>query len=96
MKFTTVRGVLSVAHRSPEGQLHGHSYEIKVRYRHGHDARALLRHLNLVLERLDHTTLSDEIRWAEELAEHIGGQLPGCLRVEANRELEGIYGEWEA
>jgi 6-pyruvoyl-tetrahydropterin synthase len=96
MKFTTVRGVLSVAHRSPEGQLHGHSYEIKAKFRHGQDARFLLARLNTVLDELDHTALDDEIRWAEELAEHIGGQLPGCLKVEANRELEGIYGEWEA
>jgi hypothetical protein len=93
-KFTTVRGIpLCVAHYSPEGQLHGHSYEIKARYRHGHDARILIRHLNVVLEKLDHTTLPDEIRFAEDLAEHILGQLPGCLGVEANRDLEGIYGE---
>lgn len=95
-KISGVGGVISVAHTCPEGNLHGHTYEITVWYRHGHDARSLKRHLDVVLRRLDHSVLPDEIRWGEELAEHIAKQLPGCIAVDAFRPLERIYARWEA
>lgn len=83
-----------MGHNSPEGKPHGHSYEVTVWFRHGHDARILQMHLNTVLERLDHTFLPDELRNGERLAEHIAGQLPGCIEVECSRPLERIYGKW--
>jgi 6-pyruvoyl-tetrahydropterin synthase len=94
-KFTRVGTVISVGHNSPEGKAHGHSYEVWVKYRHGHDARILKTHLEAVTKPLDHTFLPDELRLAEELAEHIGKQLPGCLHVECKRPLEMFSGEWE-
>jgi 6-pyruvoyl-tetrahydropterin synthase len=94
-KLTGVGGVLSVAHNSPEGVAHGHSYEVTVWYRHGSDARILLLHLDTVLKRLDHTFLPDELRFGEQLAEHIGEQLPGCIAVDMRRPLERIYARWE-
>lgn len=95
-KLSGVGGVLSVGHNSPEGKAHGHSYEVTVWYRHGHDARLLQRHLNLVLADLDHTFLPDEIRHGEALAEHIAEKLPGCIAVDVSRPLERIYARWEA
>jgi hypothetical protein len=94
MKRTGIGGVISAAHTTPDGGIHGHSYEIVAWFRHGHDAEALRRHLQVVLDKLDHRQLPDEIRWGEELAEHIGKALPGCIEVEVNRPAERIYANW--
>jgi hypothetical protein len=95
-KLTGVGFVLSVGHNSPEGVPHGHSYDVTCWYRFGHDARALQRQTDVVRRRLCHTMISDELRLAENLAEHIGGELPGCVAVDCNRPLERIYARWEA
>lgn len=94
-KLTGVGFVLSVAHNSPEGVLHGHSYDVTVWYRFGHDARALQRQVEPVKQLLDHTLLPDDLRFGENLAEHIGKQLPGCVAVDVSRPLERIYARWE-
>lgn len=95
MKKVGVSCVLSVAHNSPEGVLHGHSYEVRAWYRFGSDARALQRHLEVVRDKYDHTLVDDELQCAENLAEVIGRDLPGCIAVDVNRPLEGIYASWE-
>jgi hypothetical protein len=95
-KLSGVGGHISVGHNSPEGVAHGHSYEVIVWYRHGYDARHLQEHLNVALRRLDHTVLPDGLRLAENLAEHLAGQLPGCVKVEVNRPLERLYAQWSA
>ena len=95
-KLTGVGGILSVGHNSPEGVAHGHSYEVTVWYRFGHDARALKRHLDAALAQIDHTVLPDELSLGERLAEHIAKQLPGCVEVEVNRPLERLYSKWIA
>lgn len=94
-KLTRVGTVISVGHRSPEGVEHGHSYEVWATFRFGPDARNLLQHLEVVTKPLDHTFLPDELALGENLAEHIGEQLPGCLRVECNRPLERWGAIWE-
>lgn len=94
-KLSGVSGVLSVGHNSPEGVAHGHSYEVTVWYRHGHDARLLKNYLAVVLDKLDHTVLPDELRLGENLAEHVGESLPGCIAVDVRRPLERIYARWE-
>jgi hypothetical protein len=90
-KLTGVGFVLSVGHNSPEGVPHGHSYEVIAWYRFGHDARALQRQVEPVRKLLDHTVLPDKLALAENLAEHILEQLPGCVEVHCNRPLERIY-----
>lgn len=95
-KLTGVGFVLSVGHNSPEGVPHGHSYEVICWYRFGHDARALQRQTEAVRATLDHTVLPDELRFAENLAEHIAKELQGCIAVDVNRPLERIYARWEA
>lgn len=96
MKLTGVGCVISVAHNSPEGVLHGHSYEVTAWYRFGHDARALQRQLETVRQQFDHAALPDELSLAENLAEEIARRLPGCIEVEVNRPLERIYAKWLA
>lgn len=93
--MTGVGGVFSASHNSPEGVLHGHSYEVWAWFPKG-DARELQRMLRAVLERLDHTHLPDELAWGEALAEHIAGQLPGSCEVEIRRPLERIGARWTA
>jgi hypothetical protein len=93
MKLTGVGGVFSASHESPEGVLHGHSYEVWAWFPRG-DARDLQAGLNRVLQELDHTHLPERLSWGEELAEHIGGRLPDCLEVEVRRPLERIGARW--
>jgi hypothetical protein len=95
-KLTGVGFVLSVGHNSPEGVPHGHSYDVTVlvslwtrRPRpsatDGRGEAAALPHADLRRAQL-----------AENLAEHIAGELPGCVAVDCNRPLERIYARWEA
>jgi hypothetical protein len=94
-KLTGVGFVLSLGHNSPEGVRHGHSYDVTVWYRFGHDARALQRQAEVVRQSLCHTLVSDELQLAENLAEHIAKQLPGCVAVDCDRPLERFYARWE-
>lgn len=94
--LTGVSGVISVAHHSPENRLHGHDYHIKVWFRHGSDARMLLRHLDTVLDDLDHKEMPAELSSGERLAKYVGLQLPGCIRVDVERRTRrgGIFAKW--
>ena len=91
--LTGVGGVFSASHMSPEGVLHGHSYEVWAWFAQN-DARVLHQKLRAVLQRLDHTHLPDELAWGEALAAHIAAQLPGCREVEVRRPLERIGARW--
>lgn len=93
MRLSGVGGVFSASHNSPEGVLHGHSYEVWAWFPQ-RDARGLQQRLHAVLERLDHTHLPDELAWGEALAEHIAAQLPDCHEVEVRRPLERIGARW--
>lgn len=93
MRFTGVGGIFSASHHSPEGVLHGHSYEVWAWFEHG-DARDLQQMLQAVLAELDHTHLADDLAWGEALAEHIALRLPGCTEVEVRRPLERIGARW--
>ena len=87
MRLTGVGGIFSASHNSPEGVLHGHSYEVWAWFPQA-DARGLQEKLNEVLAALDHSHLSDELAWGEALAEHLARQLPNCVEVEVRRPLE--------
>ena len=95
MKLTGVGGVICAAHTTPEGGMHGHTYEVVAWFRHGHAAEALQQHLAVALAPLDHGVLPDGIRWGEELAEYIGKALPGCIAVDVNRQPERFFARWE-
>lgn len=90
-KYSRVRAVLSVGHLD-----HGHTYEVWAKFRFGSDARMLKKHLENVTSTLDHTRLPDELALAENLAEHILKELPGCINVELWRGPEGLVGGCDA
>lgn len=94
-KYTGVGTVISVGHNSPEGVPHGHSYEVVAWFPRFSDARKLLTELEVVTRPMCHTFLSDDLRFGEDIAEHIGKQIAGCVAVDVSRPLERIYARWE-
>jgi hypothetical protein len=94
VKETGVGASFCASHYSPEGQLHGHSYGVKAWFVYAGDARSRKEELNRVLTKMDHSLLPDDLRWGEDIAEHVGLSLLGCTRVEIDRDKEGFYGAW--
>lgn len=88
--FTGVTGIVSAAHRSKDGRLHGHTWEIKAWWPAGECAVELKRQLAEYLENFDHQLLGDEVAWGEALGKCMILGL-GCCRVEVSRPLEGIF-----
>lgn len=91
--LTEVGGTFCASHHSPEGQLHGHSYEVWAGW-HGGDARDHMASLTAVLALYDHTHLPPKLAWGEPLAKAIGEALPGCVEVLVARPLERIRARW--
>jgi len=97
MKMTGVSGVISAAHYSREGKLHGHTWQVIVwHYANGDvilDAERRKRMLSDYLLQFDHSVIDDEYAWGEDLAEKIGVDLRAAA-VDVTRPLEGIYAKW--
>lgn len=99
-KATTLIGVggtFCASHYSPEGVLHGHSYEVKAWFAWDgpRDARCFKAALDVLLKQWDHTVLPDHLAWGEEIARAVG-TLAGCVEVEVSRPLERYYARWRA
>ena len=97
MKMTGVSGVISAAHYSKDGKLHGHTWQVTVWY-HANgdvilDAERRKRMLTDYLLQFDHSLIDDEYAWGEDLAEKIGLDLLAAA-VDVTRPLEGIYAKW--
>jgi 6-pyruvoyl-tetrahydropterin synthase len=89
-KLTGVSAVLSAAHRSREGVMHGHTWEIIAWWEAGEDALVLQQRLRDYLKIFDHTVLGDDIAWGEALGTAMIHGLD-CVEVEVRRPLEGIF-----
>lgn len=94
-KLTGVSGVISAAHKSRDGNLHGHSWQVVAWWRFNPNKSAETRRSELRhwLSSVDHGILSDDIAWGEDLAERIGHDLK-AYAVDVSRPLEGIYARW--
>jgi 6-pyruvoyl-tetrahydropterin synthase len=97
MKMTGVSGVISAAHYSRDGKLHGHTWQVVV-WHHANgdvilDAERRKRMLTDYLLQFDHNVIDDEYAWGEDLAEKIGFDLLAAA-VDVTRPLEGIYAKW--
>lgn len=96
-KMTGVSGVISAAHYSRDGILHGHTWKVVVWWHANGDAIASAdrrkRMLAEYISRFDHSVLPDELSWGESLAERIGLDMLAAA-VDISRPLEGIYAKW--
>lgn len=95
--FSGVSGIICAAHKSLDGVLHGHTWEITAWWQNDSymvDAEHRQAQLNEFLRHFDHTELPHELLWGELLAEHIGTHIK-CDAVDVRRPLERIYARWE-
>jgi hypothetical protein len=91
--------VLSVAHYSPEGMLHGHTYTIRAWWINDAEGEMCVikkqSDLNNWALVFDHAVMPKEFIRAEQLAVKCIKDL-GAIRVEVMRPQEGIYAVVEA
>lgn len=88
--LTGVTGIVSAAHHSKDGKLHGHTWEIKAWWPAGECAVELKKRLGAYLVDFDHQLLGDCAAWGEAMGKCILLGLD-CCRVEVSRPLEGIF-----
>lgn len=88
--LTGVSSILCAAHRSVEGSMHGHTWEVTCWWSGVPDAVQKQAELNKYLSIFDHAVLADGIAWAEKLAETIILGMD-CQKVEVRRPLERLY-----
>lgn len=95
--LTGASAVVSAAHTSCEGTLHGHTWEVTAWWAEGRNALDLQAELQQYLRAFDHTMLGEDAAWGEALAKSILVGLQ-CIRVEVRRPLERLYAvaEWRA
>lgn len=88
--LTGVSGIISAAHRSKDGNLHGHTWEVVAWWAEGPCAVERKAALTKYLSTFDHAVLADDCAWGEALATAI---LLGmnCEKVEVRRPLEGLF-----
>lgn len=96
-KMTGVSGVISAAHYSRDGKLHGHTWQVVVWFHAAgvgtFDAEYKKKLLAQYLKRFDHNVIDDQYAWGEDLAEKIGMDLRAAA-VDVSRPLEGIFAKW--
>lgn len=84
----------SASHRKPDGQYHGHTWEVTAWWPAGECAVVLQSRLRAALVRFDEKQLPDELSRAEALARAIGEELAGCVEVELERRSERLFARW--
>ncbi len=88
--LTGAKGVISAAHRSKEGHLHGHTWTVRAWWKGNPCAVTKQAELTKYLSIFDHHCLGDAEAWGEALAEAILWGMT-CERVEVSRDAEGVY-----
>lgn len=88
--LTGVSAVFSAAHRSAEGVLHGHTWQVTAWWDNEPDAVQKQKELKEYLSIFDHSVLADGVSWGEYLGKAIVHGVK-CVRVDISRPLEGIY-----
>jgi len=91
---TGASAIVSAAHRSQDGTMHGHTWEVKAWWAEGCCAIQRQAELRSYLSIFDHTVLGDEIAWGEALGKSVLMGLD-CVKVEVSRPLEGIFASVE-
>lgn len=88
--LTGAGAILSAAHRSRDGNMHGHTWEITAWWEGEPCAVEKQQELTKYLSVFDHTVLADGIAWAESLGRAMICGLE-CTRVEISRPSERLY-----
>jgi len=92
--LTGVSSIVSAAHRSRDGNMHGHTWEVIAWWEGSPDAVEKKAELAKYLSIFDHTVLGDDVAWGEALGKAIVMGL-GCAKAEIRRPLEGIFASVE-
>lgn len=87
--------LLKAQHRSAEGNIHSHEWEVTAIWPVVSDAMVKKWALGNFLSQYEGKCLPDRLAWGESLAAEILREL-GCSRVEVRRHAEGIYAEARA
>jgi len=82
--------VFCAAHTNPDGQVHGHSYEVTAWFSR-REVLSAQRELAALLSEVDHGVLPARLSLAEDLAAWVLVSLPECVAVEVRRPLEGVH-----
>lgn len=92
---TGVTASFCAAHRSPEGETHGHSYSVTAWFSNDdrRDARCMMAALKTMLSLWDHKELPENMAWGEDIARAVG-TLANCVEVVVSRPLEGFHARW--
>jgi hypothetical protein len=91
MKTLTGAGaIVCAAHRSKDGELHGHTWEVTAWWDDEPNAVQRQNELQNYLKIFDHGVLGDDLAWAEALGKAIVMGLD-CCRVDISRPLERLY-----
>lgn len=88
--LTGASATISAAHRSRDGSLHGHTWQVTAWWPEGPDAVERQEALRSYLSIFDHTELGPDAAWAEALGKTILLGL-NCCRVDVSRPLEGLH-----
>lgn len=88
--LTGATGIVCAAHKSADGKLHGHTWQVRAMWSDRPDAVRKQAELNSYLSLFDHQVLGPDLSWGESLAEAILLGLE-CERVEVSRPLEGLF-----
>ncbi|WP_374413321.1 hypothetical protein [Novosphingobium colocasiae] len=88
--LTGAGAILQVAHTSPDGRLHGHTYEIVGWWAGEPCALEMQTQLEAWVAKFDHDELPINMSRAEEIGRAAIHTL-GCVAVDVNRPLERIY-----
>lgn len=92
---TGVTATLRAQHRSLEGNIHAHEWEITAIWHKRRDALPARWALSNCLSQYEGKCLPDRLAQGEDLARAIMFELD-CNRVEVRRHAEGIYAEARA
>lgn len=94
--LTGATGRIEAAHRGPDGEIHGHTWNVRAKFenRHRTDVRIYQAMLDALLATWDHKLLPEEVSWAEDIACAVG-TLVNCVQVKVWRE-NGFHAWWEA
>lgn len=87
---TGASAIICAAHKSRDGEMHGHTWEVRAWWPEGGCSVERKAELTNYLSVFDHQVLEHELAWGEALATAILLGLQ-CDKVEVSRQLEGLY-----